>query len=314
MKNGIKALLAETQGQLDVLTGRPLQGEGELIDTDRITPKANGGTYDDLTNVRVLNPRSHMERHGNLRRRSSQLDEIKSAFDARQQLLRLRVKIENQKRAWARGTDHERPDVADMFDEQLDSLVRPLAKLEREIKGLIEAYEDPLAQVALDVPRIGPITVCGLTVYIDLEKAPHASSLWRYVGYDRPAHERYEKGRSGGGNKTLRTIMYNCAMAMVRDVDSPYRSVYDRDRARRDQSEKLVKSRNTQGNMVTVAWKDTKASHRHGAALRLVAKHILADYWFVGRTLRGLPTSSPYAHAQLGHPHVINPRERGWKW
>ena len=39
-------------------------------------------------------------------------------------------------------------------------------------------------------------------------------------------------------------------------------------------------------------------------------KHFLADYWFVGRTLKGLSTDPLYAEAILGHTGIINPRER----
>jgi hypothetical protein len=93
----------------------------------------------------------------------------------------------------------------------------------------------------------------------------------------------------------------------------PYREVYDRVKARLEVSEKEVNTRNTQGKMITVAWKDTKPCHRHGAALRAVMKHFLADYWYVGRTLAGLETNPIYAEAILGMSHkTIKPEERGW--
>jgi len=77
-----------------------------------------------------------------------------------------------------------------------------------------------------------------------------------------------------------------------------------------------VKSRNTQGKLIECAWKDTKACHRQGAALRAIMKHILADYWYVGRTLMGLPTNPTYAEAILGKAghKTIDPKTRGWKF
>jgi hypothetical protein len=96
--------------------------------------------------------------------------------------------------------------------------------------------------------------------------------------------------------------------------DGAYREVYDRTKLRLSVSEKVVKTRNTQGHLVESAWKDTKPSHRHGAALRAVMKHILADYWLVGRTLLNLSTVPLYAEAMLGHTHIIDPEARGWKF
>ncbi len=92
-----------------------------------------------------------------------------------------------------------------------------------------------------------------------------------------------------------------------------YREVYDRVKSRLEISEKVTKSRNTQGQLIDCKWKDTKPCHRHGAALRAVMKHFLADYWMVGRTLTGLDTSPLYAEAVLGKGHrTIMPEERGW--
>ena len=62
-------------------------------------------------------------------------------------------------------------------------------------------------------------------------------------------------------------------------------------------------------------WCETKPGHRDGAALRDVMKHFLADYWYVGRTLSGLPTTPLYPEAMLGGTHrTIMPEERGWKY
>ena len=76
----------------------------------------------------------------------------------------------------------------------------------------------------------------------------------------------------------------------------------------------MTKTRNNQGQLVEKAWKDTMACHRHGAALRAVMKHFLADYWFVGRELRGLDTRPLYVEEQLGHTGIVRPGERGWKF
>jgi len=163
----------------------------------------------------------------------------------------------------------------------------------------------------MGVKGVGFITVAHCLAYIDLEKARHASALWSYTGLHKSSHERYEKGVAGGGNKTLRTALYTLAVAQVRG--GVYREVYDNVKTRLSMSERTVKSRNTQGKLIECAWKDTKPSHRHGAALRAIMKHFLADWWYVGRTLKGLPTDALYPEAILGGNHrTIMPEERGW--
>jgi hypothetical protein len=61
-------------------------------------------------------------------------------------------------------------------------------------------------------------------------------------------------------------------------------------------------------------WKDTKPCHRHGAAIRKMIKHFLADLWFVWRETENLPTTPLYVESVLGHTGIIKPEERGWIW
>jgi hypothetical protein len=200
------------------------------------------------------------------------------------------------------------------------------------------AKVDGLTASALGVRGVGPVTVAYCLTYIsldgkrplldskglpvldkkgqkiltDVDLARHASCLWAYVGLDKASHERYTKGQTSGGNKALRSILWNMANSQVKS-NGAYREVYDRVKARLEVSNKLVQSRNTQGKLIECAWRDTKPCHRHGAALRAIMKHFLADYWMVGRTLLGLDTSRAYAEEHLGGGHrTIMPEERGW--
>lgn len=335
-KRALKQRLAANQNGLDAIEGTPLAPEMPLVDTDRRQPKTDNGTYTD-ENTRILNPRTHMKRHGILRERPTTLDDIKAIFDDRVQTMKLKLKVSNQLLAYERRTDHKHPVTEAFLKAQLETVDDRLADVDRDLARAIKAYPDPLTRAALDAPGLGPITVAALTTYVDFGKVvcracrkrvedcdckggptsttsatEHASSLWAYVGLDKPAHARYEKGQAGGGNKTLRTVLWNTANSMMKDRDNPYRKVYDAVKARLEVSEREVVSRNTAGKAVTVAWKDAKPSHRHGAALRAIMKHVLADYWFVGRTLAGLSTAPLYVDERLGHTHIVNPRERGW--
>lgn len=295
------------------ITGEILPLDPSLIDVDRLIEKHKGGIYT-KDNVRVLTPRAHMERHGILRERDEWLEDMKSIMDDRSQTMKLVMKINNQILAYARNVDHQRESTSDFLNETMASVKKRLDKVDREVAKHLKKSPDPLVHAALGVVGVGPVTVAGLIAYVDLEKANSASSLWAYVGLHKASRERYTKGEAGGGNKTLRTMLWNMVNSMMKNKGCPYRIVYDRTKTRLEASEKMVMTRNTQGKEVESMWKDTKPSHRHGAALRAMMKHFLADYWFVGRELAGLDTRPLYVQDQLGHTGIVNPKERGWIW
>lgn len=312
-KENLKQHIAPNQQGLCALSGDLLPEDPSLLDTDRILERYRGGTYT-LENTRIVTPRAHMERHGNLREREDWLEQLKSMMDDRRQVMKLQTKMNNQLLAYRRMTDERNPETEGFLLEQLETVNKRLADIDKDVTKHMRQADDPLVKAALGVPSVGPITVAGLTIYVDLEKARSASSLWKYVGLHAPSHSRYQKGEAGGGNKTLRTMVWNTANSMTKNRNCPYREVYDRTKARLSQSENITQTRNTQGQLVSCAWKDTKPGHRHGAALRAVMKHFLADYWFVGRELRGLDTRPLYVEEYLGHESIIRPEERGWKW
>lgn len=295
------------------ITGVPLPLDPSLVDVDRIIERFNGGTYTP-ENSRVLTPRAHMERHGILREREEWMEELKSMMDDRAQTMKVVMKMNNQLLAYKRHTDHARKSTEEFLQDTLDASNKRLGQVDREVAKHIKASNDPLVKAALGVPGVGPITVAGLQTYVDLEKAKSASAMWSYIGIDKPSHSRYTKGEAGGGNKTLRTIVWNAANSMTKNRKCPYREVYDQTKNRLAASEKVTNSRNTQGKMIECAWKDTKPSHRHGAALRAIMKHFLADYWFVGRELAGLDTRPLYVQEKLGHTSIIQPQQRGWEY
>lgn len=284
-----------------------------LLDTDRKTPKAEGGTYT-TKNTRTVDPVAHMKRHGTYRERDVVLEEMKAIMDDRVQVMKLRLKINNQLLANERRTDKLSDDTINMLKSHLDQAkIYEDAKTNHLTKVVKEwCVVDALAAAASNVKGVGPITILAMAVYVDLTKADHASSLWKYCGLHTASHTRYEKGKASGGNKTLRTILYTMAASQIKS-NGDYRPIYDQVKSRLEKSENIVKSRTTKGILIECAWKDTKPSHRHGAAIRAIMKHFLADYWLVGRTLAGLDTSPIYAEAMLGAGHkTIDPKSRGW--
>lgn len=295
------------------LSGAALPDDPALFDTDRVVERFRGGQYT-RANTRVVTPVAHMERHGNLRTRDAWLQDVKALMDDRAQTMKVSTKLNNQLLAYRRRTDHAHPATQQFLQDTLDPVEQRLRGIDAEVARYIKSSTDPLVVAARNVPGVGPVTVAGLQVYVDLDRARNASSMWAYVGIDKPSHHRYEKGKKGGGNKTLRTIVWNTANSMVKNRKCAYREVYDRTKARLAASDRVVTSRNTQGHLVDVPWRDAKPSHRHGAALRAVMKHFLADYWFVGRELAGLDTRPLYVEEKLGHSGIVKPEQRGWQW
>jgi len=294
------------------LSGIALKDDLSLIDTDRIDPKVNGGIYTD-DNTRIVDPVSHMKRHGNYLEREKQLNELKILIDAREQLRKSFNSDNNRMLAMKRGTDELDKATYKYLEEKSEDTKSELSKIDRRITKHLKGMSHPIIKAALGIKGLGPVTISYMMTYVQIDKARHASSLWKYCGYHAASHARYEKGVSGGGNKNLRTVLYTMADSMVK-TRSIYRDVYDNEKARLSVSEKITKSRNTQGKLIECAWKDTKPCHRHGAALRKMIKHFLADWWFVHRTLDGLPTTPLYVEEKLGHTGIIRPEERGWKY
>lgn len=311
-KLALKTALTEKQKKECALSKTTLPDNLSLVDTDRKLQKKDGGIYTS-ENSRVVDPVAHMKRHGNYREREEQLEEIKIVMDGREQVRNLANSANNRILAMERGTDKLDETTKEFLEDQVDQTKKRLSKIDRKVKKLVEKCDIPVAKSALGVKGVGAVTVAYMLIYIDIDKAPYCSSLWSYCGLDKPSHKRYTKGKAGGGNKTLRTALYTMADSMIK-TRGAYREVYDRRKDRLSVSEKVTKSRNTQGKMIECKWKDTKPSHRHGAAIREIMKHFLADWWYVHRKTEGLDTPQAYAIEKLGHNSWIFPEERGWEY
>lgn len=283
-----------------------------LLDVHRPLPRAKGGTYTSENTV-VLLPVEHMQEHGIHRERDAWHNELKALMDSRSQTMKTALKLNNQMLAIQRGTDHPNADDMAWVAGMQEQAAKREKQITRQVEKHLRTATDPTVLSAMGVVGMGPMTVAGLTAYVDIEKARGASSLWSYVGIDTAAHARYTKNEAGGGNKTLRTIMWNCANSMTKNRNCPYREVYDRTKARLEVSEKSTKTRVAgKTGTVEMPWSQVSAGHRHGAALRAVMKHVLADYWFVARDYAGLDTRPLYVEEKLGHAGIIRPADRGW--
>ncbi len=310
-KQAIKERISKEQKGKCALSENELLKDLSLIDTDRINPKANGGIYLD-ENTRIVDPVEHMKRHGNYRERIEEIENLKIMMDGREQMRKLVNSFGNRILALKRGTDQLDENTLTWLDAKLKETKSELSKIDRRIEKYMKVYMlNPIVGKALGIKGLGAVTIAYMLIYIDITKARYASSLWSYTGLDKPSHRRYEKTVAGGGNKTLRTALYAMAESMIK-TRCVYRDIYDAEKEKLAASEKMVESRNTQGKMIECMWKETKPCHRHGAAIRKMIKHFLADFWFVWRTCEGLPTAALYVADKMGHKGIIQPQARGW--
>ena len=310
-KKDIKDSITSERGKICKLSGDRLPDDTSLFDVHRLVHRAEGGTYTDENTI-VTTPVAHMKEHGIYRERSPWYEKLKEIMDARSQTMNLQQKINNQFLAIQRGTDTMDPATEAMLNAALVPVAERLNQIDKDLVKHLKVSDDPLAKIVMAVGGVGPVTAASLLTYIDLEKADSPSSLWAYCGYDKASHERYTKGTAGGGNKTLRTVLYNWAVSMEKNVNQPYRPIYEATKARLSVSDKITKSRNTKGQLIECAWKDAKPCHRRGSAMRVAIKHFLADYWMIGRIASGLPTRTLYVEQHMGHDGIIKPADRGW--
>lgn len=310
-KEALKAKIIDIKGNHCSIANHRLPFDYSLFDVHRENPKRKNGEFTDK-NTALAIPVERMKETGTHRQREVEIDHLKTMIDDRRHLMKLKIKVQNQFLAYKRGTDRGETENLIFLNGMLEYVSKRLTDYDKDVAKYVKSMSDPVAKAALGVRSIGPITVAHCMAYIDIHKARHASSLWAYVGLDKPSYNRYTKGCAGGGNKTLRTVLYTMADSQIKGR-GPYRAVYDNVKHRLSNSDKETYTRNTAGQLVKAAWKDTKPSHRDGAGKRAIMKHFLADYWYVARTLAGLDTTPIYAEAMLGGTHrTIMPEERGW--
>lgn len=293
-------------------SGKILPDHNTLVDIHRLKPKRHGGIYEP-DNVEVDLPVEHLLIHDNIALwRSIELEELKMLLERRNVFMQTRMAISNRIMAVKRNTDKETPETIEMFNNILKSALEQEKEAEKLVIKKFRSINHPMKDAAKGVKGLGELTLAQLLVNINPIKATTASKVWAYVGLDKPSYDRYTKGVTSGGNKKLRSALYCMAESMIKHKSS-YTEVYYRTKDSLSISLNVVKTRNTQGNLITCAWKDTKPSHRHGAAIRKMIKHFLADFWHVYRTIEGLPTRSLWIEDR-GHTGIIRPEERGWKY
>jgi len=229
-----------------------------------------------------------------------------------------RIAFEQRLLAIEQGRDTADPFTIDM----LERYKKRFRNLEEEIDDDIErvAKQLPIIEKMSKVRGVGLMLSAKIISMIDIERARHVSSLWRFAGMavtpicsecgqifsngvtkcpdckgnvlhkaDRP-----RKGQKLPYNARLKTYCWQLGTSFLRS-GSPYRSIYDQAREYYDANrEEWPKAR------------------KHRAAMRKMVKVFLQHLWVEWRTLEGLPVTEPYSHAKQNHQTLLKPTEFGW--
>lgn len=173
------------------------------------------------------------------------------------------------------------------------------------------------------VKGVGPAMAGVMISEIDIHRARHPSSLWKYAGLD-VAGDGFGRSRKKehlvtveyknreGKQAERQSITFNPFLktkligvlgpSFIKQKDSPYRDVYDgykhrlQNHAKWGEHNDEVKDDNGR--------KVTSKGRRHNMAVRYTIKIFLIDLYSHWRALEGLPVSKPYGEAKLGITHA----------
>jgi Transposase IS116/IS110/IS902 family len=201
-------------------------------------------------------------------------------------------------------------------------LAQQSGSLEGEIKKALDAYTDahPMGAWMRGIVGIGPVIAAGLLAHIDIAKAPTVGHIWRFAGLDPSTV--WTKGKKRPWNAKLKTLCWKVGQSFMKQKNHPdcfYGKLYDQRKAyeieRNDKggnravalqkAEKYNKSTEAYAHLAQGKLPPAQIDAR---ARRFVVKiflsHLHAEWY---RKEFGTEPPAPYALAQLGHAHMINP-------
>ncbi len=256
--------------------------------------------------------------------------EDKIDAEGKQILKELRLhykKITDGVKSFPRQATFEGDEVISTYTElcllaQYDSLETSEVSHFRRLGNILRDY--PIFQeFLLGVKGVGPAMAGVMISEIDIHKARHPSSLWKYAGLDvagdgrgrsrKKEHLVTVEYKDKSGKKAERqSITFNpflktkligvLGSSFIKQMESPYRKIYD------DYKHRLES--HTRYGVHNDDVKDDKGNkiaskgRRHNMAVRYMIKMFLIDLYTHWRALEGLPVSKPYSEDKLGREHA----------
>lgn len=201
-------------------------------------------------------------------------------------------------------------------------------ELHRRIKDLEDFVDSRVAHLIQGHPAypwfskvkgIGEENIGKVVGLIDIERAEHVSSLWKFAGFsveDGIAPQR----RKGGGkleyNSQLRSMCWRLGSSLLR-VKGKFYKYYLKEKDKyyqryENKGVSIVPATSLPKNKEGKRYEDNNMiseGHVHNQALRKTIKLFLACLWLVWREEESLPLTNPYAIDVLGHNSLIEPWE-----
>lgn len=196
--------------------------------------------------------------------------------------------------ALERGADVADPATLELFQRWEARFDELETECDKDIEALVE--DMPIVIHLTRLKGIGPMLAAKMVSLIDIEQADTVSALWRFAGLAviNGERERPTKGEKLHYSIRLKTTLYLVATSFMRS-NSPYRALYDESR---------------EHYLATHA--DWTKGHQHLASMRRMEKVFLAHFWERWRLLEELPIRKLYVQEQLGHTHMLDPKDFGW--
>ena len=192
--------------------------------------------------------------------------------------------------------------------------------LENQAKRALAAWvkTDPVASWASSMVGVGPISAAAFRAMIDIKRAPHPASLWRFAGLD-PTLE-WKPGEKRPYNARLKVVCWRLGDVFVKlsnNSGSYYGAVYKGRKAYELARDASGKNAPTAKKMLEEKRKFSKenlALLKEGhlpkfildwRARRYAVKRFLAHYWEVAyREEYKKDPPPPYVVEKLGHTHI----------
>jgi hypothetical protein len=154
--------------------------------------------------------------------------------------------------------------------------------------------------------------------FLDIQKAGHISSFWKFAGYSVNSDNKAPRAVKGGGkleyNKKLRVMCYRLGVSLLKAGGKFVTEVYQ------PEKERLQRRFQEQGVKIVPASalpqeKGKKyepegvisEGHVHMMAFRKMIKVFLACLWLTWRKAEGMPLSQPWVITHGGHDGFIDP-------
>jgi len=218
--------------------------------------------------------------------------------------------------------------ISDYAELTLASMYESLYEREESYLKMIKSivHTEPFWKYWMkDVKGLGELLALAIFAKIDISKARHPSSLWKYCGVDVAPDG---KGRSRSQEhlvtveyldketseiKSKQGISFNpwiktkllgvLGSSFLRAGDNKYSKIYYDYRHRLESHPKYKDGGTAPTKSKNGKQLPSPKQHRHAMATRYMIKMFLVDLYSAWREFEGLPVSKPYNESKLGIGH-----------